>query len=475
MRRGNSSRDASSYGFTRNTKNSFVSERVSYLRRTSGLDGTKMMVPLWQISRRHLYNNNSSSSCKDDEEGKGDAGGCRSNHNCWNSDYHHPQTLGLSEYLAGGPPVIAANRLKALHRDFIVQEIRRNGSIVPLVTAGSEIRRHLPREYIGRSSAEIMMMMNNTTRSDVGKVKDIVEGESRGGTTGVMEKVVGKAAPDKTASWSSLFWLLFTVSKYGMSTFEMVNRLANTLGVHEHHIKYNGMKDAYAITAQEISIPSDQINDIKDLFRVKLRQTSKRKIGSHGGNCFTITLKNVTCGVQWNQGGEERISKAINSWKNEGFINYYGQQRFTNTGMDLVGRYYLCGDYRAALSALLLPCLKTGNGLNNQGESVIQSFIDEQKRVGSSSSSSSSGSRRRRTRFSSANNDDTKKEDFEKYDDDIVEDVGEDKALQLGRQFAEYMVYLMQSGMLMDNMMDKSKERRRTMAWMMIDNVQKIC
>ncbi|MDO8513885.1 MAG: tRNA pseudouridine(13) synthase TruD [bacterium] len=115
--------------------------------------------------------------------------------------------------------------------------------------------------------------------------------------------------------------------KQGMATFEVAEKLAEVLNSPISDISFAGLKDAKAITAQEISfnglLPSDLAKvNISNMF---LKNIHQRKgvveRGSLSGNRFTIHLR---CDPV----DQAELDKKIEEINKEGFYNFYSLQRF---------------------------------------------------------------------------------------------------------------------------------------------------
>lgn len=74
------------------------------------------------------------------------------------------------------------------------------------------------------------------------------------------------------------------------------------------------------------------------------------KLGELNGNRFTIVLRQVN-------GDNELIEQSIESLKHNGFINYYGLQRFGTTEIATheIGKFLLKGNFKHAIDLILKP------------------------------------------------------------------------------------------------------------------------
>ncbi|GAB5371321.1 hypothetical protein AAMO2058_001569700 [Amorphochlora amoebiformis] len=139
------------------------------------------------------------------------------------------------------------------------------------------------------------------------------------------------------------------------------------------------------MTTQDLSLPLSKVSK-EAISRVKIRRTRighlrwsryPCKLGSHAGNRFSIHIRN-TSGC-WSADGKRQIwlNQTIQNWKRKGFINYYGEQRFTCVGGVEAGRCYIMRNYTLAAEAILRPFLQLGikESLETQQPGKIISWI----------------------------------------------------------------------------------------------------
>ena len=123
----------------------------------------------------------------------------------------------------------------------------------------------------------------------------------------------------------------FVLYKENKDTMSAVNFIADLLHVRSHIFTYAGTKDKRAITVQKICA--------KGLDVTKLLSVNKRvrnmavgclenkddclKLGDLSGNHFALVLRDVPFDLS-----ETMASQVMQSLKDNGFINYFGMQRF---------------------------------------------------------------------------------------------------------------------------------------------------
>lgn len=144
----------------------------------------------------------------------------------------------------------------------------------------------------------------------------------------------------------------FNLTKINKDTFEAVKKISKALKISYNLFSYSGLKDKQAISVQKVSIKGNYVEKLKnlklrDLFVRNVYPTKKPvKLGSHLGNNFTITIRNLDNVKDIKQ----IIEKNLKFLRNFGFPNYFGLQRFGNyrPNSHIIGRFLLKGDYENA-------------------------------------------------------------------------------------------------------------------------------
>lgn len=122
------------------------------------------------------------------------------------------------------------------------------------------------------------------------------------------------------------------LEKRGLSTYQAVNAIARRLRVPTGSIGYAGLKDAWAVTRQMISIDGVKPEQLEalDVPGVKIlwvnRHRNKLKMGHLAGNLFTLRVRGV---------GQEALTIAravLAELSRRGVPNYFGEQRFGMRG-----------------------------------------------------------------------------------------------------------------------------------------------
>jgi tRNA pseudouridine13 synthase len=122
--------------------------------------------------------------------------------------------------------------------------------------------------------------------------------------------------------------LFLWVEKRGLTTHELVERIARDHGLTGAPIGYSGLKDKHALTRQWLSLQLPGKADPFDCpcgegYRVlrQARHTKKLRPGSHKFNRFRLCLREV-------EDLPQRTRQQMDSVVTQGFANYFGAQRF---------------------------------------------------------------------------------------------------------------------------------------------------
>jgi len=123
--------------------------------------------------------------------------------------------------------------------------------------------------------------------------------------------------------------LFLWVQKHDVAAEELVRQIATSLGISRDDVGVAGLKDRRAITRQYVSVPAaceENVAAIEtDAIRILAarRHGNKLRTGHLRGNRFEIVLRDV------DQGSDSQTARQIaNRIRQQGFPNYYGEQRF---------------------------------------------------------------------------------------------------------------------------------------------------
>jgi tRNA pseudouridine13 synthase len=122
--------------------------------------------------------------------------------------------------------------------------------------------------------------------------------------------------------------LFLWAEKRGLTTHELVERIARDHGLSAAPIGYSGLKDKHALTRQWLSLqlpgkadPFDCPSGAGYQVLQQVRHSKKLRPGSHKFNRFRLCLREV-------ENLPQRTRQQMDSVLTQGFANYFGVQRF---------------------------------------------------------------------------------------------------------------------------------------------------
>lgn len=177
----------------------------------------------------------------------------------------------------------------------------------------------------------------------------------------IMFAAFNKAAPQdrrKKWGWPHPF-IHFIMYKENVDTIQATSELAGILKCSPSAFAYAGTKDRRAKTSQWISIklfdPSKIIAACKNLTNISVGNFCSKpyplKLGQLQGNRFRIALRQLSA-------DENTVRESLDSFRDNGFINYYGLQRFGNNAnvpTYKIGIELLKGSWKEACDMVLKP------------------------------------------------------------------------------------------------------------------------
>lgn len=165
-------------------------------------------------------------------------------------------------------------------------------------------------------------------------------------------------------------YLHFTLYKENKDTMEVLYYIASQLKIPIKNFQFAGTKDRRGVTAQRVAVfrvYADRISKLNRMARGWRAGDFEYKkhgldLGELTGNEFLLTLRDCHFHDEEDLEHEERLTlakevtaKAVESFREKGFLNYYGLQRFGtfSTGTHTIGQYMLKGDLEAAIDCIL--------------------------------------------------------------------------------------------------------------------------
>jgi tRNA pseudouridine13 synthase len=130
--------------------------------------------------------------------------------------------------------------------------------------------------------------------------------------------------------------LLINLRKRNRNTDQVARELARHAGVRARDVSYCGLKDRVAVTTQWFSIwlpgkpdPDWSVVEDDDV-QVISQARHRRKLprGALRANRFTLVLRDI-------QGNRDALQQRLNTVKENGVPNYFGEQRFGRNGSNL--------------------------------------------------------------------------------------------------------------------------------------------
>jgi tRNA pseudouridine13 synthase len=144
------------------------------------------------------------------------------------------------------------------------------------------------------------------------------------------------------------------IQKVGLSTFDVVHRLAQSLNVPTRDIGYAGLKDARAVTRQVFSILGVTEQAVMNLkipgvqVQWAARHGNKLRLGHLAANRFAVKIRDV------NPTDVVKLRPVLDVFEKRGMPNFFGEQRFGRRGNnDQLGAALVRGDNVGLLKLLL--------------------------------------------------------------------------------------------------------------------------
>ncbi|KAH8555919.1 pseudouridine synthase [Umbelopsis sp. PMI_123] len=156
-------------------------------------------------------------------------------------------------------------------------------------------------------------------------------------------------------------YLQFSMYKENKDTMEAINSICKTCRLAPKSVGYAGTKDKRAITVQNVTAyhahaeklaRAQEVLNQQGIYVANFKYVKDAlKLGDLKGNRFGIVLRNVAGAPQ------ETIEMSLRHLKENGFINYYGMQRFGTGSISThtVGQHILKADWKEAINLILKP------------------------------------------------------------------------------------------------------------------------
>eukprot|EP00127_Corallochytrium_limacisporum_P003448 Clim_evm76s149 gene=Clim_evmTU76s149 len=238
----------------------------------------------------------------------------------------------------------------------------REEEIVLPYPSDKQQRKHIHmaiRSLFGGKMESEASTVGDTQRIKVFKGGKRQKGESRSGSGGRGSGRFDKRKNNLNRDPNRAKYLQMVLYKKGMDMAGAMSTLAHTLKRSNHKVTFAGTKDKRGCTVQYVTVPNVNATDAIKInepqgWRLRVGNFSytnnPQVMGHLGGNFFEITLRNVGC-------SENEAIEAIEALSKNGFINYFGLQRFGTGAMGTheSGHAILKKDWNAFLDGLLGP------------------------------------------------------------------------------------------------------------------------
>lgn len=162
-------------------------------------------------------------------------------------------------------------------------------------------------------------------------------------------------------------YLQFTLYKKNVETNSVMQQLARAMNVNVSAFSYAGTKDKRGITTQQCTIyrgakerlemlnrAGRELDEFNFLVGDAKYVPAKLNLGDLRGNQFALAIRGLPSD---DQVSDDAIRRAVDSWAERGFINYFGLQRFGTKSIPTheIGRAILQRDHERAVRLLLQP------------------------------------------------------------------------------------------------------------------------
>ncbi|CCF55819.1 hypothetical protein KAFR_0A03840 [Kazachstania africana CBS 2517] len=158
-------------------------------------------------------------------------------------------------------------------------------------------------------------------------------------------------------------FLHFTLHKENKDTMDAVNVISKLLRVPTKLMRFAGTKDRRGVTTQRLSISNinvDRLNALNRTLRGMLIggfqfEDSSLNLGDLSGNEFVIVIRGVEVNKDASVDLQEILSEGCKSLVSQGFINYFGMQRFGTFSISThtIGKELLASNWENAVELIL--------------------------------------------------------------------------------------------------------------------------
>ena len=155
--------------------------------------------------------------------------------------------------------------------------------------------------------------------------------------------------------------LTFHLCKEGTDAVPIFGQMSRELRIHNSKFKVAGTKDRRGVTTQKVAVSwvtaeklKKSVRSFRGSGRVYVGNfrycKNSLELGDLRGNHFTIALRDI-------DGSDQVIAKAVENLRDNGFINYFGQQRFGTASVKTsdIGLKLIKSQWSDAIELILKP------------------------------------------------------------------------------------------------------------------------
>lgn len=187
-----------------------------------------------------------------------------------------------------------------------------------------------------------------------------------------------KRKRDSRSAWGGgrKQYVKFALQKQNIDTHNALSMISKMLHINHKVFSVAGTKDKRAITVQWVTafkVLPEKLNTINSRTRdIRVGTFSyvqdQVRLGDLEGNKFVIVLRNI------NGADEVQVENAVKAVRSQGFINYYGLQRFgsSDSPTHWVGAALLRGKWDEAIKHIMAPAPNTREEISK----ALTKFLD---------------------------------------------------------------------------------------------------
>jgi len=146
---------------------------------------------------------------------------------------------------------------------------------------------------------------------------------------------------------------VYRLTKRNWNTIDAIRAACESCGTPIEKVRYGGRKDRFAVTEQFITTPTScDISFKRHNISIETEGYSDEPMSSNkiAGNLFTVTMRDML------ENEADLFLAALLDTVNNGFINYYDEQRFGGSNTTFFAELLVKRQYERAVKMLLCNC-----------------------------------------------------------------------------------------------------------------------